>query len=221
MQTFFYKVLEKPWFVLTDDFRFSFSLRTLYQSKPGMDRMVELTGILPDKQFFVVAPKGFVTDLASIPEALQPLLHPDGPWGAAACIHDLLYQKHPSAMPYPDSPAGALSRSVDKDFADLMFLRIMESLNVDRFLRDSFYEAVHCFGWPSYQDSNVDVFYPTPVKLTLGYNRNYLFFREVLDAGIPDHERVDITTGLNVNMSYLNIKRPFIAQTASDALYAV
>ncbi|QVW56306.1 hypothetical protein pEaSNUABM6_00170 [Erwinia phage pEa_SNUABM_6] len=211
MQRLNYKVLQAPWFVLTDDFCFAFSLRTLYRNHPGMDKMVSLTGIHPDVQMFVEAPRGFVTDLASIPDALKPLLHPDGPWAAAACIHDLMYQKKPSIGVYPDTPAGNLSRAVDKDFADLMFLRIMEASGVDEFIRNSFYEAVHRFGWPSYTDDNSSVVYKVPVDQTLNYNRNYLFFREQLEPAIPDHERLNLLDKKNVNVTYLNIKRPFIA----------
>ncbi|QVW55320.1 hypothetical protein pEaSNUABM29_00280 [Erwinia phage pEa_SNUABM_29] len=210
MQKLYYKLLEKPWFVLTDDFHFAFSLRSLYREAGGMDEMVRLSGVHPDKQLYVTAPKGFVTDMASIPVALQPLLHPDGPWSAAACVHDLFYQKRPSVGVYPDTDCGNLSRACGKDFADLMFLRIMEALNVDPFIRKSFYEAVHKFGWPSYADPNENVYYSRPVEKTLDYNRNYLFFREQLEAGVPDHERVDITNGQPVNLQYLNIKRAFL-----------
>lgn len=210
MQTLNYKLLEKPWFVLTDDFHFAFTLRSLYRSVEGLDKMVYLSGVLPDKELFVTAPKGFVTDMASIPPALQPILHPDGPWGPAACIHDLFYQKRSTVGNYPDTDCGNLSRACDKSFADLMFLRIMEALNVDAFIRKSFYEAVHQFGWPSYVDDNQKVKYSRPVEKTLDYNRNYLFFREHIEPGIPDHERIDITNGQPVNAQYLNIKRAFL-----------
>lgn len=209
-----YKVLEYPWFIVTEDFTVPFSLRMLYQDKARLDEMVYLTGVHPDKEMYVTAPAGFVTDLASIPPALQPLLHPDGPWAAAACIHDLLYQKTPSPVPYPDTPAGNLSRSTDKAFADLMFLRIMEMTGVDNFVAQSFYEAVHRFGWPSYADKNDDPHqysYPSPSGVTLNYARNYLFFREYIESAVPDHERWDLTTHRCVNMRYQNIKRAFNA----------
>lgn len=211
MQKLNYKVLESPWFVLTEDFAFPFTLRGIYQDKPGLDRMVSLTGILPDQEMVVEAPRGFVTDLASIPDALKPLLHPDGPWAAAACIHDLLYQRKPTVGIYPDTPSGNLSRSTDKDFADLMFLRIMEASEIDPFVRQSFYDAVHNFGWPSYADDNSEDVYKVPVAQTLNYNRNYLFFREQIEPAIPASERTDITNNQNVNITYLNLKRAFIA----------
>ena len=39
----------------------------------------------------IVVPRGFVTDLASIPRPLWSWLPPDGPWAKAAVIHDFLY----------------------------------------------------------------------------------------------------------------------------------
>lgn len=210
MEKLNYKVLDKPWFVLTDDFHFAFTLRSLYRDVSGLDEMVRLSGVHPDKQLYVTAPKGFVTDMASIPEALQPILHPDGPWAAAACVHDLFYQKCSSPGVYPPGDAGDISRVVNKDFADLMFLRIMEALNVERFIRLSFYEAVRQFGWPSYVDDNSHVVYQHAAAKTLNYNRNYLFIRDQVETAIPDHERLDITNGQSVNVKYLNIKRAFL-----------
>lgn len=205
-----YKMLEGKWFVLTEDFRVPFTLRTLYRGVDGMDLMVSRSGIHPDKTMYVTVPAGFVTDLASIPAALQPILHPDGPWGAAACVHDMLYQKSSSPVPYPDTPAGNLSRATDKPFADLMFLRIMEMMNVEPFLANSFYEAVKNFGWPSYADKNDDPYqysYPSYSDVTLNYNRNYLFFREQVEPAIPEHERWDVRFRTHVNGRYQNIKR--------------
>jgi len=209
-----YKVLGNPWFVLTEDYFLPFTLRVLYSGHPELDKMVHLTGVHPDTLMYIVAPRGFVTDLASIPDALRPILHPDGPWALAACMHDLLYQRKASTVPYPDTPAGNLSRTTDKTFADLMFLRIMEASNVDKFIRESFYKAVKEFGWPSYADDNLSLVYQTPVKETLQYNRNYLFFREAGEErlpAIPDGERVELVHGTPVNLGYQNIKRPFIA----------
>ncbi|ANZ48461.1 tail assembly chaperone [Erwinia phage vB_EamM_Caitlin] len=209
-----YNVLDKQWFILTEDFRVPFTLRALYRDHPGLDDMVYRSGIHPDKLMYAIVPAGFVTDLASIPSALQPILHPDGPWAAAACIHDLLYQKAPSPVPYPDTPAGNLSRAADKAFADLMFLRIMEMMKVEPFLCKSFYEAVKNFGWPSYVDKNADPHqysYPSVVDVTLNYNRNYLFFREQIEYAIPEHERFDFRFKTCVNARYQNVKRAFNA----------
>lgn len=40
----------------------------------------------------ITIPKGFQTDLASIPRFLSSALPPDGPWVQAAVVHDFLYR---------------------------------------------------------------------------------------------------------------------------------
>ncbi|NBB65440.1 DUF1353 domain-containing protein [Pseudomonas sp. ODNR1LW] len=39
----------------------------------------------------IVIPRGFVTDLTSIPRLVWSVYPPDGPWAKAAVIHDFLY----------------------------------------------------------------------------------------------------------------------------------
>jgi len=207
---FTYKVLEGKWFILTQDFHYPFTLRTIYRNAPGLDRMVSLTGILPDALFYITVPRGFVTDLASIPEMLQSVLKPNGPWALAACLHDLLYQKCPSDAVYPDTPAGHLSGAVDKDFADLMFLRTMEATGVSDALARSFYDAVHLFGQSAYNDDNSDCHYTEFKESTVEYARNYLFFREFIEPAVPIGERHALESGEVSNVKYRNIKRAFL-----------
>ncbi len=40
----------------------------------------------------ITVPKGFVTDLASVPRIVWSFYPPDGPWVKAAIIHDFLYE---------------------------------------------------------------------------------------------------------------------------------
>jgi hypothetical protein len=40
----------------------------------------------------ITVPRGFQTDLASIPRFVSPALPPDGPWVQAAVVHDFLYR---------------------------------------------------------------------------------------------------------------------------------
>jgi hypothetical protein len=75
----------------------------------------------------ITVPKGFVTDLASIPRWAWELLPPDGPWAKAAVIHDYLYytegtgvwDRHPTtitrATPYTRAEANWILRDAMKD----------------------------------------------------------------------------------------------------------
>jgi len=207
---FTYRRLEGKWFILTQDFHYPFTLRTLYRNTPELDKMVALAGVHPDEMFYITVPKGFVTDLASIPEVLQNVMHPDGPWSQAACLHDLLYQKRSSDAVYPDTPSGRLSRSHDKYFADLMFLRVMEATGVSEVVARSFYDAVHLFGQSSYVDDNSDCHYTQFSENTVEYARNYLFFRQALEPAVPIDERHALESGIASNVKYRNIKRAFL-----------
>lgn len=76
----------------------------------------------------ITAPAGMVTDLASIPRMVSPVLAPDGPYVEAAVIHDFLYRssgtctwkKHPTSCsrkaPYARNEADDI---LDQAMADI------------------------------------------------------------------------------------------------------
>lgn len=204
-----YRKLDDMWFVLEEDFHYVTTLRLVYGNNPAMDKMVMLTGLLPDEPFVLTAPKGFVTDLASIPKPIQLLFSPEGKYGAAACMHDLLYQKLSSRAYYKPDEFGALSLHSDKEFADLLFLRMMTDYGVDDVTKSLFYNAVNAFGWPSYVDDNSTCKYTKPTHDTYVFSHNYEFFRGEITSGVPE-EDIGKSNNRNMNVRYLNIKRAFI-----------
>jgi hypothetical protein len=217
---FLYKKLEGKWFILTQDLHYPFTLRTLYRNNVEMDKMVSVSGVHPDELLYITVPKGFVTDLASIPDALQNVMHPDGPWALAACLHDLLYQKRSSDQPYPDTSGGRLSQAHDKHFADLMFLRTMEATGVSEVVAKSFYDAVHLFGESSYVDDNSNCHYTQYNEATVEYNRNYVFFRTGIEPAVPRDERDALSSGAVSNVKYRNIKRAFLTDPADAVIHS-
>lgn len=84
----------------------------------------------------VTAEEGFITDLASIPRALQSFFSPSGPWMGPAVIHDLLY-----------TPTN--TRFTRKQ-ADEIFKEAMFNLGLDWPRREAIYRAVRLAGWPNY-----------------------------------------------------------------------
>ena len=86
----------------------------------------------------IVVPKGFITDLASVPRALWNLFPPFGSYTFAAVLHDWLYR------------TGIVSRAV----ADATFLEAMESLGTGGFTRRVLYFAVRLFGGSSYHNKS-------------------------------------------------------------------
>jgi hypothetical protein len=82
-------------------------------------------------------PKGFVTDLASIPPIFWSVLRPDGEYAYAAILHDYMYwtQKWP------------------KDQADSVLKRCMEDFKVPTLKVEAIYTAVKDFGKSAWQQN--------------------------------------------------------------------
>lgn len=82
-----------------------------------------------------VVPKGFDTDLASIPKLFRTFFAVNGKHRKAAALHDWLYRE------------GKLSRKE----CDLLFLEAMKVCGVSKFKRYSMYAAVRVGGASSYK----------------------------------------------------------------------
>jgi len=77
-----------------------------------------------------IVPAGFVTDFASVPRILWPILPPYGRYGKAAVLHDYLYR----------------SGIVERYEADLIFKEAMEVLGVAKWKMTLLYWGVRFFG---------------------------------------------------------------------------
>lgn len=82
-------------------------------------------------QIFV--PKGFKTDMASIPRLLWNLLPPIGTYDKAAVLHDFLYATAPHGM--------------SRKEADVILNQAMEICGVGSFRRFIIYAGVRVGGW--------------------------------------------------------------------------
>lgn len=78
----------------------------------------------------VVVPLGFVTDLASIPPALQSIIQQNGPYLLPAVVHDYLYWM----------------QACTRNQADRILLLAMIENDVGKFDRDAIYKAVRAAG---------------------------------------------------------------------------
>jgi hypothetical protein len=79
----------------------------------------------------VGAPRGFVSDLASVPRLLWFLFPPSGNYAPAAIIHDWLYA----------------AQTVSRARADWIFLDAMRAEGVNWFARWALYFGVRAGGW--------------------------------------------------------------------------
>jgi len=79
-------------------------------------------------------PKGFITDLASVPRIFWIIFPPNGKSGKASVIHDYMY----------------VNAIGTKEYADKTFIEAMKVLGVGKFKRHLMYYAVKYFGRGSY-----------------------------------------------------------------------
>lgn len=97
-----------------------------------------------------VVPKGFVTDLASIPTPFRWLWKPHDPrWVTAAVIHDYLYTYH--GIAHKDEWV-----LYTKEQADLVFLEVMLRTGNHPSRAFLFWFAVHKFANKAWEDWDVD-----------------------------------------------------------------
>lgn len=80
---------------------------------------------------FVLVPKGFQTDFASVPWPASMLIPMSGQYNQAAVLHDYLYW----------------TQTRSRAEADKIFLEAMEVLGVNPFKRQLMYCAVRLGGW--------------------------------------------------------------------------
>jgi hypothetical protein len=86
----------------------------------------------------ISVPRGYVTDLASVPRALWTIFPPHGRYAKAAIIHDYLYS----------------NAIISKQWADNVFYEAMGVLNVPKWRKTVMYWAVRLFGRGNYAKIN-------------------------------------------------------------------
>ena len=86
----------------------------------------------------IVVPKGFITDLTSIPRPLWNILPPWDDYGPAAIIHDWIYWKQP--------PKWTRAR------ADKLMLEAMGKLGVGWWKRWTIYAGIRVGGWVAWNE---------------------------------------------------------------------
>ena len=216
-----YERLTEKWVVLREDLHFYFTLEeALGGHKPYLRELMAKTGLKKDQTIHVTAPKGFVSDLASIPESLHAFFKPDGQWAPAAVIHDMVYQSLKEKMVPAESysPIDKLNRHHTRLLADRLFLLGMRSLRVGWMTRTLMYNAVRGFGSSSYGG--------TPMVSDYGvwnYKEgrplvvNYPIFRDTLIPGVPDELSIMTTKRYEYHtVKYPNLKRAFLFETVLD-----
>ena len=111
-----------------------------------------------DSGIRITVPRRYVTDFASVPRFLWPLIDPYGRPGWAAIIHDWLYYVHRwpprGIQSWPD-----FSEPMSRREADEVFLEAMAVLGVGWFKRRAMHLAVRLFGRGAWDRKREEVFY--------------------------------------------------------------
>lgn len=102
---------------------------------------------------YLVVPKGFKTDLASIPQAVQNVVPKLGRWNRSAVLHDCLYAYNGatplfkgSVTTTPEFPFKVTGGHFTKNDADHLLDEAMFEDDVDPVHRRLIYEGVHFGG---------------------------------------------------------------------------
>lgn len=85
----------------------------------------------------VTVPRGFVTDLASIPRVFFSLFRPDGTYAYAAILHDYLYWE----------------QRISRRDANKVFFQAMDDLRISPLQRRLLFDAVEYFGERSWSEN--------------------------------------------------------------------
>ncbi len=87
----------------------------------------------------ILVPPHFVTDFASVPAPFRGLVPQDGPYAAAAVIHDWLYS-------IAEPPKRQSQFRKERFRADRVFLEAMRTSNVNAFKTSVLYRSARLFG---------------------------------------------------------------------------
>ena len=89
--------------------------------------------------YIITVPKGFITDLASVPRSFWTIFPPFGVYTPAAVIHDFLYSEYNAT-------------GINRTLSDKIFLFIMRELGVGFFKSKTMYRGVRLFGETSWKN---------------------------------------------------------------------
>jgi hypothetical protein len=112
-----------------------------------------------DMAHWIEVPKGFVTDLASIPRWGWIILPPDGPWVKAAIIHDYLYATGGTGIWKGHERTIDRPTPYSRKESDEILREAMENRGVGPIRRTIIYLAVRIggsFGWRNPKPQTLD-----------------------------------------------------------------
>lgn len=119
----------------------------------------------------LIVPKGFITDLASIPLQLQGVIPKRGLYDAGAILHDYLYS---SQSVYP----------INREDSDKIFYKVMIECGVDKKTAMLFYNAVRVGGESHYQRIKDNGYVPVERVAMIDRRKEYREYEKKRDKVI-------------------------------------
>ena len=149
-------------------------------TKIVLEKVNDKYKVMEDIQYNIMGtiltvPKGFITDLASIPTSLQGIIPKQGLYDAGAILHDYLYS---SQSIYP----------INRYDSDRIFHYVMVECGVDTKLADIMYNAVRIGGESHYQRIKDNGYIPQDKSSLIDKRKIYMEYVEKRDKLIPRYK---------------------------------
>lgn len=198
---------QEGWYVLTEDLHYTTRIADIHSISASYARdLARKSGLAVDQDIVITVPKGFLTDLASVPKLFHGIAPPDGPWEAASVIHDFLYQLRHRDISMIDSNCAysVFESHLNRFISDKIFHLAMLDSGVGRVTASAFFNAVRAGGSRFFRK-------PTDAPILAGdvfhMAEPYAVVREVVSPAIPKDHYYSVT-GKMVNIKYYNHGRP-------------
>lgn len=117
--------------------------------------------------YVITVPKGFVTDLASVPRAFWSIFPPFGKYTVAAVVHDFLYSEYNNT-------------NINRTLADEIFIFIMKENGVSFVKRQLMFRAVRTFGSMAWKKKTVVEEQPYQDRAVFDYTNESKAYYEIM-----------------------------------------
>lgn len=207
------------WFLLVDDLHFTTTINQIHAIAPPYARdLAKKSGVEVNEPFTITVPKGFLTDLASIPKFLHGIFTPDGDYSAAAVVHDFLYQTNPkgigSVEEHRNNKYIKLMREIKRFECDRIFYLAMLESEVSSTVAKTFFNAVRMGGKKFFRKETEAP--DLNAHNLFNYSEPYIYLRSKALSSLPHDYYTLSDNKTRVSVKFPNSIRPFYIGLIGD-----